>query len=185
MKSIKIIVFSLLAMSLCACKKGKNDPDSCNGKKTRREIKLVIDEAAEEVDTVPILTTIDSLVTLDLIKADKETERQEIEKHIFTVTAEVHKVSRHRDGDIKVKLIDENEQYLNCEVPNTGCSFAGSSSFFDQFVEAREFIELNEEDLVGKTVTITGVAFIDIPHPYPRNAAENEIELHPILDIQF
>ena len=175
----------LVLCCLFSCKKGKNNPDSCNGKNTRRDIKLVIDPAAEEVDTLPLVAEIDSLGVLDVVKADKNTDRQEIEKRTFTVTGTVHKVSKHRDGDYKIKLVSPDENYLNCEAPNFECSFAGASRFYDQFVEVREFIELNEDNLEGETVTITGVAFIDIAHGYPRNAAENNIELHPILEISF
>jgi hypothetical protein len=49
----------------------------------------------------------------------------------------------------------------------------------------RNWIEPRYGELAGKTVTITGVGFIDIDHRYPRNAAKNEMELHPILDISF
>lgn len=43
----------------------------------------------------------------------------------------------------------------------------------------------NNENLVGQTLTITGVTFIDIDHRFPRNAAENELELHPVLKVEF
>lgn len=51
--------------------------------------------------------------------------------------------------------------------------------------KVRKWIEENQNDLEGKVVTITGVAFIDIDHKYPRNSAENELELHPILSVKF
>ena len=66
-----------------------------------------------------------------------------------------------------------------------GCSFASSSRFYEQFKALRDFIEKHKDDLEGKKLTITGIGFIDIDHKYPRNAAPNEIELHPILDIEF
>ena len=172
-------------IGIAGCNKGKFNTESCNGKNTRRSIKLVIDSSAEEVDTTVISATIDSLGSLDLVKADSETERQGIEKHIFTVTGKVKKVSRHRDGDIKVKLVSESEKFLNCEAPNVGCHYAGLSRFHEKFEEVRAFLEQNEDSLEGKQLTVTGVAFIDIAHPYPRNAAENNIELHPILKVSF
>jgi hypothetical protein len=49
----------------------------------------------------------------------------------------------------------------------------------------RRWIEENKDDLIGKTLTITGVGFIHFDHKYPRNAAPSEIALHPILDIKF
>lgn len=185
-KNILLFLASLLFMGIgFSCKKGKNNSESCNGSSTRRDIKLVIDDAASEVDTIPIIATIDSLGSLDLPKAKKDLERQEIEKHVFTVTGTVKKVSKYRDGDYHIKLEDEDENFLNCESPNFGCSYAPDSRFFEEFKTVREWIEENKEDLVGKTLTITGVGFIDLDHKYPRNAAPNEIELHPILDIHF
>ncbi|NOQ73623.1 MAG: hypothetical protein GQ574_16575 [Crocinitomix sp.] len=168
-----------------SCAKGEDDSDSCNGKNTRRDIKIAIDANAIEIDTIPILTTVNEIGLLDVPESDKNSERQAIEKKVFQITAKVHKISQHRDGDWKVKLTDENEQYINCESPNLGCEHISGSIFYSQMLESRKWILENKTDLVGKTVTITGIAFIDIDHKYPRNAAENELELHPILDIHF
>ena len=118
-------------------------------------------------------------------EAKKETVRQDVEKKVFEITAEVHKLSKHRDGDWKIKLTDGNDKYINCESPNMGCEYIQNSAFFSEMEIVRNWIEENKDDLVGKTVTITGIAFIDIDHKYPRNAADNELELHPILDIHF
>ena len=179
------IILGLSVIALIGCNKGKNNPTSCNGSSTRRDIKLLIDDAASEIDTVHIFSNVNSLEGMDLIEAKKDTHRNDIEKKVFTVTANVKKLSKHRDGDYKVKLESDDENYLNCEAPNVGCEFASASLFYEQFKVVREFIELNEDDIEGKTVTITGVGFIDIEHNYPRNAAANDFELHPILDIHF
>lgn len=185
MKLHHLVFVYIIALVISACNKGKNNQESCNGESTRRDIKLVTDTNAMEVDTIAITSTIDSLGSLNLIKVDSKTIRQDIEKKVFTVTAKVEKVKKYRDGDWKVKLVDENEKYLNCEAPNIGCSYAKTSRFYEKYQAVRIWIDENEDNLEGKVVTITGVAFIDINHGYPRNAAENEIELHPILDISF
>lgn len=184
-KGVLILVFCGIFAGLKGCDKGKNNPESCNGESTRRGIKLVIDEDAMAVDTIPIITTIDSLVNLDLIEAKSDTKRQEVEKHVFTVTGTVDKVKKYRDGDYHIKLVDENENFMNCEAPNPGCAFIGSSRFIEEYKVVRTFIETHEDELEGKTLTITGVGFIDLDHKYPRNAAPNEIELHPILELKF
>jgi len=178
-------LYIIILLITFACNKGKNNDDSCNGSSTRREIKLAIDDDAIEIDTIPTVTTVDSLGALNLIKAKSDTKRQAIEKKIFTVTALVDKVSKYRDGDYKVKFISDNGNYLNCEFPNIGCSHAKSSRYYEQLKTVRAFIEQNKDDLEGKFVTITGIAFIDIAHNYPRKAPKNQIELHPVLDISF
>ncbi len=179
------LMLILLLLIQNSCKKGKNNPESCNGKNTRREVKLASDEAANQIDMQAITTTVDSIGSIDVGKVDSDSKRQEIEKKVFTITATVHKLSKHRDGDWKVKLTDGNDKFVNCEAPNTGCEYVGTSRFKTELSDVRAWIEQNKDDLKGKTVTITGVAFIDIDHKFPRNAAENEIELHPILNIQY
>ncbi|MDG1331554.1 MAG: hypothetical protein P8P74_04445 [Crocinitomicaceae bacterium] len=188
MKKVSILPLLFIALLssivfIQSCK--KNDPDSCNGKNTRREIKLAIDDAASEIDITPISISVEEIGQLSVDEVEKTSERQAIEKKVYTITAKVHKLSKHRDGDWKVKLTDEDDKYINCESPNPGCEFVGTSVFLNNIQSVREWIETNKDNLVGETVPITGVAFIDIDHKYPRNAADNELELHPILDIHF
>lgn len=175
----------LLLVSMLACKKGKNNENSCNGSSTRREVKILIDEGAYQIDTVPLITNVDSIGGFDVPEIDKDSPRQDIEKRVFTIRALVHKVSKHKDGDWKIKLTDGNDKYVNCESPNMGCEYISASIYHQKLSQARKWIDANNESLVGDTVTITGVGFIDIDHKYPRNAADNEMELHPILDIHF
>ncbi|MCR9172442.1 MAG: hypothetical protein NXI10_08130 [bacterium] len=180
-----LLFFIVLACTLAACNKGKNNPESCNGSSTRRDVKICIDAASNQIDLTPINIDVAGIGALEVPEIDKDDPRQAVEKKVFTITARVHKLSKHRDGDWKVKLTDGNDKYVNCENPNPGCEYAKESEFYDAFVNAREWIEANKNDLEGKTVTITGVGFIDIDHKYPRNAADNEMELHPILSIHF
>jgi hypothetical protein len=181
-----MITLCLPFMVITSCKKGKNNPDSCNGSSTRRNVKILIDELATTIDTVNIIDiSVDSIGGLAVPEVNKESARQDVEKKVFRITAKVHKVSKHRDGDIKIKLTNGNDVYINCEAPNMGCTYIQSSSFFNRMERARNWIEPRYDELEGKTVTITGVGFIDIDHRYPRNAAKNEMELHPILDISF
>lgn len=192
---MKIQIFrQLLLITICclpliasdSCKKGKNDPDSCNGSSTRRNVKILIDELATSIDTANVINiSVDSIGNLDVPEVNKESARQEVEKKVFRITAKVHKMSKHRDGDIKIKLTNGNDLYINCEAPNMGCTFIQNSAFFSRIERVRNWIEPRYDELEGKTVTITGVGFIDIDHRYPRNAAKNEMELHPILDIRY
>ncbi len=185
MKScIQIISVCILAGSILSCNKGKNNPKACNGN-TRREVKICTDDAALDIDTIPISISVDSIGSLNVPEVKKDDPRQDVEKKVFTITAKVHKVSQHWDGDWKVKLTDGNDKYINCEIPNPGCEYIPTSRFLSEIISTREWIEEHGDDLVGKIVTIKGVGFIDIDHVYPRNAAENEMELHPILEIHF
>jgi len=179
----RLLVISVLLF--CSCNKGKNNEASCNGSSTRRDVKIVIDDLASEIDTIPVIISVDSIGILEVEEADKDSPRQAVEKQIYQVTGLVHKLSKHRDGDYKVKLVSEEERYLNCEAPNLGCEYIDSSKFLSEMEIVRNFIEMHKDSIVGKTVTVQGVGFVDIDHKYPRNAAENEMELHPITAIWF
>lgn len=183
--NLRSILILLILLSFTSCKKGKNNPKSCNGKSTRREVKIGTDDLASQINLNPIVISVDSIGSLDVPEANKQMERQDVEKKVFKITAKVHKLSKHRDGDWKIKLTDGNDKFINCESPNMGCEYIQNSTFFSEMEIVRNWIEENKDDLVDKTVTVTGVAFIDIDHKFPRNAAENELELHPILDIHF
>lgn len=182
MKMPRPVLPLLLFFLAMACHKGKNNSDSCNGD-TRRELKLMTDVLAPEVDTVPVFTSIDSLGSISVPEVKSETGRQDAEKKVYTVRAKVDKVKKCNDGDYHIRLISGEETYLITEAPNPGCDYAQQSPYFNTFVSVREFIDNN--DLEGKTVTITGVAFIDIDHHYKRKQAKNNIELHPILRISL
>ena len=178
-------IFILSVFMFISCNKGKNNPESCNGKSTRREVKLATDSLNNLISYSPIDIGVKEIGELEVPEVSKEDGRQEVERRVYRITAEVHKLSKHRDGDWKVKLTDGEDHYINCENPNPGCEYAKSSPNYDSFKNVRDWIDKNKDELVGKVVTITGIAFIDIDHKYPRNAAENELELHPILKIEY
>jgi hypothetical protein len=179
------LAFLLTATISPSGKKGKKNPSSCNGSSTKREVKLCIDDAASQIDTSVLVIGIEAIGALAAPEISGDDLRQDVEKVIYSTTAQVDKVKKHRDGDLKIKLTNGNEKYINCENPNPSCEYALGSVHYSPFKAVREWIQANEDDLEGKTITITGVGFIDIDHKYPRNAAANEMELHPILDIHF
>ncbi|MCB0479577.1 MAG: hypothetical protein KDC84_15525 [Crocinitomicaceae bacterium] len=185
MKNLEGFLFMAILLFAFSCDKGKNNPRSCNGETTRRDVKICIDDLAAVIDTIPIQISVDSIGALNVPEISRDDPRQDVEKRVFTITAKVHKISKHRDGDWKVKLTDGNDKFINCESPNPGCEFIPTSRFLDKIILSRDWIEAHQDEIVGKVVTITGVGFIDIDHVYPRNAAENEMELHPILDIHY
>ncbi len=178
---LSTLIISLISVTSCR----KNKAGSCNGKNTRRAIKIGTDEDANDIDLNPILITVEELGSLAVGKTDSDSKRQEVEKKVFKITAKVHKLSKHRDGDWKVKLTNGNDKFVNCESPNPGCEHIKSSVYLSQYKEVRAWIEKNKDDLKGKTVTITGVGFVDKDHKYPRNSADNELEIHPILSIRY
>lgn len=182
-QNLIIIFFSFAFIN--SCKKGKNNPDACNGSSTRRDIKLCVDQYSNLIDTNRIVIDIATIGSIDVIEVNSETPRQDIEKKVYQVTGIVDKVKRYRDGDYHIRIKDQNDNYLICESPNYGCSFAEDSPYVNIFKLISVSIEKEKDSLLGKEITITGVAFIDLNHHYKRKQAKNNIELHPILDIKF
>ncbi len=183
-RSIFLLIFLTLtsAAVIFSCrKKGKRNPEACNGD-TRREVKIMTDAYAAYVDTIPVFTTIEQLGELSVPEVKSETGRQEMEKKTYTVRCLVDKVKKEWDGDLHIRLVS-GENYLIAESANPGCDYAASSAFLSSFKKVRDFLDAN--DIEGKEVYITGVAFIDIDHHYKRKQAKNNLELHPVLDIHF
>jgi hypothetical protein len=181
------IIFLLLLLSvsfvIASCKKkGKKNSEACNGN-TRREVKIMTDASATAVDTTAIFTTIENLGELEVPDVNDETKRQEMEKKTYTVKCVVDKLKKERDGDIHLRL-KSGDSYLIAESANPDCDYAANSKYLDCFKKVRGFLKENE-DLEGKEVYITGVAFVDIDHHYKRKQAKNNLELHPILSIHF
>ncbi len=166
---------------LSSCKKGKNNSEACNGD-ARREVKLMTDERTALVDTTPVFTTIEELNALDVPDVKSETDRQDMELKTYTVIGTVVEVDRKSDGDYHI-LLKSGDKYLITEVPNPDCDHAEGSAYNAIYAELVAFIE--ENDLEGKEIEVTGVAFVDIDHHYSRKQADNNIELHPILRIRF
>lgn len=177
----KLLLFLFAAFALFSCKKGKNNNEACNGD-TRREVKLMYDALAMSVDTVPVLTTIEDLGALDVPEVKSSTERQDVEKQVYTVRCMVEEVDRKRDGDYHV-LLKSGDKYLIAEIPNPECDYAMGSPYLALFRAAYDFVESN--DVEGQEVEVTGVAFVDIDHHYSRKQADNNLELHPVLRIRY
>ncbi len=181
----KYLVFFILLLAFSCKKKGKNNPEACNGD-TRREVKICTDQSSALIDTNAIVSSLKFLGDLIVPEEVKsETPRQTLELKTYTVTAKIDKLKKEWDGDYHLRLVDNDENYLISESANPDCEYASTSRFLSQIKLVREFIKTNEKNLEGKTVTITGVAFVDIDHHYKRKQAKNNLELHPILKISF
>jgi hypothetical protein len=164
-----------------SCNKGKNNETACNGD-TRREVKILIDTESSKLNETPIFTTIDSLQNIIVDEPKSDTPRMSVEYQVYKITATVEKVKKERDGDFHLRMTD-GENYLIAEAANPNCEYLENSVRKSTYQTVVNFI--NNNDLEGKTITITGVCFIDIDHHYKRKQAKNNLEFHPILSISF
>lgn len=140
------------------------------------------DDRSKEVSLVSDTTTVKALGDLPVTEVKSDTERQPVEKQTYTVRAKVDKVKREHDGDYHIRLTD-GENYLIAECANPRCGYALPSPLHDAFQSVYFFVENNQ--LEGKEIWLTGVAFIDIDHHYKRKQAKNNMELHPVISVSF
>ncbi|MDB3907190.1 hypothetical protein N9355_06945, partial [Crocinitomicaceae bacterium] len=89
-----VLLFFAISSILLACNKGKDNTKSCNGSSTRRDVKICIDEAANQIDLTPITIDVESIGALEVPEIDKNDPRQEAEKKVYTITATVYKLSK-------------------------------------------------------------------------------------------
>ena len=148
------------------------------------------------------------------LPGDNKTRIVPDETHVYRVQARLVKWKHESDGDYHLVLTDDTLKYgdegANPPVPPTGHSFIGEvpdpscfsgadgsfgsqTPFADSIISARQTIDQRFpnadqtgawNDGAGATVEITGIGFFDRPHKQT-GRAPNNIEIHPILSIQF
>ncbi len=163
----------------------------------RWQIKTVSDPQSRKIDWSPRSSSIAELVAiqppkvLDDSRSDAETRVYSVEAVLMGWKAEM---GTHGDRDYHLVLGDPADpgRTLIAEVPSGDCAGACSSSHVQQFLQARQelanrlsapqahFRRLNPAWLVR----VQGVGFFDIYHNQI-GVAENCIELHPVLYIEF
>ena len=92
------------------------------------------------------------------------------------------------DMDYHLVLRDDAGKTMIAEIPIPSC-VGTSSPFHDYIVNARaqfdaRFTVTASWHYTNTPVIITGVGFFDVPHGQT-GAAPTNIELHPVLDVQF
>jgi hypothetical protein len=163
----------------------------------RWQIKTVSDSESRRIDWNPRSSSITDLVAiqspriLDDSRADAETRVYSVKAILMGWKAET---GAHGDRDYHLVLGDpaDPSRTLIAEVPSGDCAGACSSSHMQQFLQARQelmnrlsapqahFRRLNP----AWVVRVQGVGFFDIYHNQI-GVAENCIELHPVLRIEF
>jgi hypothetical protein len=111
------------------------------------------------------------------------------ELQTFTVSGVLTVIKQEKDEDYHLVIVDANDpnQSMIVESPNPDC--ANGSVFSQQIGHVRNAIDQQFGSVRGKQhpnlhVTVTGVAFFDPIHGQ-EGVADNGIELHPVLSIQF
>lgn len=111
-----------------------------------------------------------------------------VEFTVYRVHATLQAFKLEPDSDYHLALADSQGRTMVAEIPDPAC--VGKSSPLLPGIElARtqfdaKYTPTGSYQSVNVPVVVTGVGFFDFPHGQ-RNVADNAIELHPVLDIQF
>lgn len=113
-----------------------------------------------------------------------------IETTVYRVDAMLVALFGESDHDFHLVLADPDhpEVTMIAEIPDPDCATACTSGFASYYSRARRVL-MDQTDngalsRLRPRVRVTGVGFIDHAHGQ-RGAARNEVELHPVLAIEF
>jgi len=163
----------------------------CAGEE-RWSVKTLADTEASKVSKAPVEKTVADMVALQRpADVNKDLPRTPgIEMTTYKIAATLTLYKEEADRDYHLVLEDNDDHTMIAEIPDPEC--AKNSSLLEQITKARQ--EFDSKFKVGSDkhatkipVTVTGVGFFDILHGGAGQIghAENNIELHPVLDIQF
>jgi len=163
----------------------------CNGV-DRWSIKTLADNDASKVNKTPVEKTVAEMVALTRpADVNKNLARQSgIETTTVKIAATLTLYKEEADQDYHLVLEDNDDHTMIAEIPDPEC--AKNGSVLEQITKARQ--EFNSKFKVGADkhatkipVVVTGVGFFDLEHGGAGQIghADNNIEIHPVLDIQF
>jgi hypothetical protein len=191
-----ILVILLFQGSLSAQESGSSSPGITTGEPSHPEcggverwaVKVLTDPDASQVNFTPVFTTIDSLVHIPTNPSSTAPRVQGIEFQTYRIKCRITIKKNEDDNDYHLVLQDSTQTMVG-EVPDPVCSAAASSAHVDEYLAARRWvlfnIGYNPNPIVNLPyVYVTGVAFVDVFHGQT-GASPNQMEIHPILNIQF
>lgn len=166
----------------------KGQSTECGGIE-RWSVKVLVDPAVNTINFTPVSSTISQLVNLTTPTPSSTMPRYPgVEDITYNVVCTVTIKKSESDNDYHLVLSDGTNTMIG-EIPDPTCSAAASSNYVNDFIAGRNFVDTyigsgNIYTVNIPPVLVYGVAFVDPPHGQT-GAAPNNLELHPILNIQF
>ncbi|MBV8951641.1 MAG: carboxypeptidase regulatory-like domain-containing protein, partial [Actinobacteria bacterium] len=143
-------------------------------------VKIGADAQAGRVNLTPVPSDV---ATLTSLTPNTNHRSSPVEFTTYTVTATLTRVYQEHDLDQHMSIRDSSGHFMLVELPDMSCINGSGSIFASQI--ARAHAELAAwSGQTPTTVQITGVGFFDAPTGQA-DQAPNQIELHPVLDINF
>lgn len=123
--------------------------------------------------------TVEQLAQLRPPRWRNTAPRSAQERYVVEVTATVLRYHRESDGDLHLVLLGESGATMIAELPAPGC--VDGSQYAAQMKAARmQFLRLYRP---GVRLRLAGVLFFD-KRNHGDGAAQNGIELHPLLSVE-
>jgi hypothetical protein len=178
---------SILAQEMSFSNNDEEKHPLCGGVE-RWDVKVLTDPQANLVNLVPRHTTIDSLINIPTTPDPNAGRVEGIEFQTYVLNCNIIIKKNEDDNDYHL-VLKSGTVTLVGEVPDPVCATAASSSHVNEYIAARNWVNsyigiYPNSNVVLAPVEITGVAFVDVPHGQT-GAAPNQMEIHPILKIQF
>jgi hypothetical protein len=153
-------------------------PGVSTGTESLWDVKVGTDPQARLVNQTPVATTV-AWLTAQPPSTDHRVAPFELT--VYSVTATLTRVHEEHDLDEHLNIQDDDGHFMIAELP--AVSVAGRSVFRAGIERAHAELAAWTGDLPAK-VRITGVGFFDDVTGQP-DQAPNQVELHPLLDIEF
>lgn len=160
----------------------------CGGTE-RWSVKVLTDPAVNTINFTPISANVGYMVNIITPTPSSTMPRYPgVEDKTYKVTCNITIKKVETDNDYHLVLSDGTHTMIG-EIPDPTCSAAASSTYVNDYIAARNFIDAhiasgNVTSVSIPPVVVYGVAFVDPPHGQT-GAAPNNLEIHPILGIQF
>lgn len=143
------------------------------------DVKIGADSQASQINTAPASTTVSWLTS----QPTNTNHRSAFELQVYTVRATLTKVYQEHDLDQHMSIQDGSGHFMLAELPDMSCINGSGSIFASQISRAHSQVAAWSGS-TPTTVQITGVGFFDAPTGQS-DQAPNQVELHPVLDINF
>lgn len=167
---------------------GENGKVLCGGTE-RWSVKVLVDAAVSTINFTPIAANVAYMVGIVTPSPSTTMPRYPgVEDKTYNVSCKITIKKVESDNDYHLVLSDGTHTMIG-EIPDPTCSAAASSAYVNDYIAARNFIDAhiasgNVSNVSLAPVIVYGVAFVDPPHGQT-GAAPNNLEIHPILSIQF
>jgi hypothetical protein len=180
----------LAAALLVPVASGAREPVELKPGTERWAIKTAADPEARTISRTPVETSVEELVALSRPDAAGAEKRlAPVETSLYTLEVEIARYELTEEGDVRLEIRGASGKSMLAFIPlprfvERSSPWASRIEYARRYFEARFTPELGERKSARNLAQLTGVGFFGAAGG-KRGAAENGIELHPVVRIQW